>query len=401
MARFSRADEVVIRDIEPAPRICELRCDGVAEFLWGLACGICSLADFETVFVGAGEVHDIVAEKSVPTAEGIADNGRIRMTEVRFGIDVIDRGGDVKTAHTRDATGVAMLRLGMRPDALVTVGSTTMSHNFAEATSVQRSISQSESGGIVYDGMVYEGWDILGNTNGGYLMAMAARAMADAAGRPPMTVTAHYLSPGAVGPHIVEVTEVRAGRRFATMTGAVINVETGREVIRVLGTFGHHDTDAVERLDGAPPSIPAYDDCPVDVNGDDPDAQPVPELQQRLSVRLAPGSVGFRSGKPRGVAEVSGWFDFADGQKIDEYGLILASDSFPPAVFNSGLPVSWVPTVELTVHLRGLPVPGPLAVVFRTRFVSGGVLEEDGEVWDSAGHLVAQSRQLALTPRPS
>jgi len=337
----------------------------------------------------------------VPTAEGVADNGRIRMTEVRFGIDVIDRGGDVKTAHTRDATGVAMVRLGMRPDALVTVGSTTMSHNFAEATSVQRSISQSESGGIVYDGMVYEGWDILGNTNGGYLMAMAARAMADAAGRPPMTVTAHYLSPGAVGPHIIEVTEVRAGRRFATMTGAVINVETGREVIRVLGTFGHHDTDAVERLDGAPPSIPAYDDCPVDVNGDDPDAQPVPELQQRLSVRLAPGSVGFRSGKPRGVAEVSGWFDFADGQKIDEYGLILASDSFPPAVFNSGLPVSWVPTVELTVHLRGLPVPGPLAVIFRTRFVSGGVLEEDGEVWDSAGHLVAQSRQLALTPRPS
>jgi len=337
----------------------------------------------------------------VPTAEGIADNGCIRMAEVRFGIDVIDRGGDVKTAHTRDATGVAMLRLGMRPDALVAVGSTTMSHNFAEATSVQRSSSQRESGGIVYDGMVYEGWDILGNTNGGYLMAMAARAMADAAGRPPMTVTAHYLSPGAVGPHIVEVAKVRAGRRFATMTGAVINVETGREVIRVLGTFGHHDTDAVERLDGAPPSIPAYDDCPVDVNGDDPDAQPVPELQQRLSVRLAPGSVGFRSGKPRGVAEVSGWFDFADGQKIDEYGLILASDSFPPAVFNSGFPVSWVPTVELTVHLRGLPVPGPLAVVFRTRFVSGGVLEEDGEVWDSAGHLVAQSRQLALTPRPS
>ena len=97
---------------------------------------------------------------------------------------------------------------------------------------------------------------------------------------------------------------------------------------------------------------------------------------------------------------MSGWFDFADGQTIDEYGLILASDSFPPAVFNSGLPVSWVPTVELTVHLRGLPVPGPLAVVFRTRFVSGGVLEEDGEVWDSAGNLVAQSRQLALTPRP-
>ena len=53
----------------------------------------------------------------------------------------------------------------------------------------------------------------------------------------------------------------------------------------------------------------------------------------------------------------------------------------------------------MTVHLRGRPLPGPLASVFRTRFVSGGMLGEDGEVWDSAGNLVALSRQLALAPR--
>ena len=337
----------------------------------------------------------------MPATKGVADDGCVRVAEVWLGVHVVDRGGDVETAHSTDATGAVMLRLGMRCLGDLAVGSTAMSHNFAEATAVQKSSASSEAGGLIYDGMVHEGWDILGNTNGGYLMAMAARAMADAAGRPPLTMTAHFLSPGAVGAHVVEVNEVRSGRRFATMTGSVVNVATGREVIRVLGTFGHHDGDGLVRLDGAPPQIPSYDDCLIGVNGDDPDAQLVPELQQRLSVRLAPDSVGFRSGQPRGVGEVSGWFDFADGQAIDEYGLILASDSFPPAVFNSGLPVSWVPTVELTVHLRGLPVPGPLAVVFRTRFVSGGVLEEDGEVWDSAGNLVAQSRQLALTPRPT
>jgi acyl-CoA thioesterase len=36
--------------------------------------------------------------------------------------------------------------------------------------------------------------------------------------------------------------------------------------------------------------------------------------------------------------------------------------------------------------------------VFRSRFVQGGFLDEEGEVWDAAGRLVAQSRQLGLTP---
>jgi hypothetical protein len=282
----------------------------------------------------------------------------------------------------------------------VPVGSLFMSYDFAVATAVRSRGGTVDSGSVIYDAEVHAGWDILGNANGGYLMAIAARAMADAAGRPPLTVTAHYLSPGAVGPHTVEVGAVRVGRRLATMTASLVNVASGREVIRLLGSFGASDPDGPFHVDATPPAIPAYDECFVDVDGGLPDAQPIPELQQRLAMRLAPDSVGFRSGRPSGRAQVSGWFAFADGSSIDEFGLMLAADAFPPAVFNSGLPVSWVPTVEMTVHIRGLPAPGPLATVFRTRFISGGMLEEDGEVWDSEGRLVALARQLALAPRP-
>jgi Thioesterase-like superfamily len=45
---------------------------------------------------------------------------------------------------------------------------------------------------------------------------------------------------------------------------------------------------------------------------------------------------------------------------------------------------------------RAHPAPGWLACRATTRFVSNGYHEEDFEVWDSAGTLVAQSRQLAL-----
>jgi hypothetical protein len=100
-----------------------------------------------------------------------------------------------------------------------------------------------------------------------------------------------------------------------------------------------------------------------------------------------------------GQALIRGWFAFNDDRPIDTRALLLASDAFPPSVFNLDLPTAWVPTVELTVHTRAIPAPGPVACVFSTRFVQNGLLEEDGEMWDSQGVLVAQSRQLALAPR--
>ena len=100
-----------------------------------------------------------------------------------------------------------------------------------------------------------------------------------------------------------------------------------------------------------------------------------------------------------GPPTVQGWFRFPGGEPVDVLGLLVAVDAFPPTVFRAGLPLAWVPTLELTAHIRARPEPGWLRCTFATRFITGGYLEEDGEVWDSAGRLVAQSRQLALTPR--
>ena len=80
-------------------------------------------------------------------------------------------------------------------------------------------------------------------------------------------------------------------------------------------------------------------------------------------------------------------------------GLLVAVDAFPPTIFNTDFPVAWAPTVELTAHVRARPAAGWLRCAFSTRFVTGGFIEEDGEVWDTTGTLVAQSRQLALVPR--
>ena len=95
-----------------------------------------------------------------------------------------------------------------------------------------------------------------------------------------------------------------------------------------------------------------------------------------------------------------GWFRLRDGEPLDTVSLLCAADAFPPTIFNADLPVAWTPTVELTAHVRSRPEPGWLRCRFATHFITGGFLEEEGELWDASGRLVAQSRQLALVPRP-
>ena len=98
----------------------------------------------------------------------------------------------------------------------------------------------------------------------------------------------------------------------------------------------------------------------------------------------------FRDGRPTGTGEISGWFTFDDAppdeQQFDAFGLLQAADAFAPVCFNrSEVPLAWAPTLELTVHVRGVPAPGPLRCRFRNRFMQHGLFEEDGEMWDSLG----------------
>ncbi len=259
---------------------------------------------------------------------------------------------------------------------------------FAAATAV----TPDAGGG--WRGTVQPGWDIAGNANGGYLLAMVARALVAATGRPdPVTVTAHFLSPGRPGPVGVSTVVHKTGRRF-TDASAVAEAG-GRPLLTVLGAFGDLGPDADDVfVAGAAPDLPPPDDC-VRLGTDERFAPP---FMDRVDLRVHPDDMGFATGNRSGVPRVTGWFRLHDTEPVDTVALLCALDAFPPTIFNADLPVGWVPTVELTTHVRARPVPGWLRCRFTTRYVTGGFLEEDGEIWDARGRLVAQSRQLALLP---
>ena len=260
---------------------------------------------------------------------------------------------------------------------------------FARATAVE------PTGDGIFRGTVEPGWDIAGNANGGYLMAIGARALVAATGRPdPVTASAHFLSPGQAGPVDITTEVVKSGKRFATGTAMLCSHD--RPVLAVLGTFGDLTEDRGSLLvDGSPPDLPPVEECVALV----PTDTFPPPFMAHVDLRLHPEDTGFARGERSGIARVRGWFRLPDGEPVDTVALLCALNAFPPTIFNADLPLGWTPTVELTTHARARPAPGWLRCRFTTRFVTGGFLEEDGEIWDREGRLVAQSRQLALVPR--
>jgi acyl-CoA thioesterase len=121
----------------------------------------------------------------------------------------------------------------------------------------------------------------------------------------------------------------------------------------------------------------------------------------QVELRLHPDRDLSPRARQIGQPEISGWFRLRDAEEITTTALLCALDAFPPTIFNTQLPIAWTPTIELTAHVRRRPVPGWLRCRFTTRFITAGMLEEDGEIWDASGQLVAQSRQLALLPQES
>ncbi|MFF9111589.1 thioesterase family protein [Streptomyces sp. NPDC014805] len=250
----------------------------------------------------------------------------------------------------------------------------------------------------VHDIDLSAGWTIINAVNGGYLLAVLGRALADTLPHPdPFTVSAHYLTASQPGPAVIRTDVVRAGRTLSTGQASLFQYDDeGREVerIRVLASYG--DLAALPddvRTTAKPPSLPPMEHCFGPEDGPAP-VEGSSAITDRLMLKLDPTTLGWALGQPSGKGEMRAWFGLADGRDPDPLSLLLAVDALPPTAFEMGLK-GWVPTVELTVHVRARPAAGPLRVAITTRNFAGGFLEEDAEVWDSADRLVAQSRQLA------
>lgn len=251
-------------------------------------------------------------------------------------------------------------------------------------------------------GEVSDGWLIGAAINGGLLMALGARALAQASvaaggGGDVLTFSAAFLSATQPGQVLLTPEVLRVGRRFSTAQVSISQPEPDgslTERLRMLATMAEIEahTEPVHRQP-APPSIPDPQRC-IPASAGPPEIIESIAILRRLDLRLDPATAGFGVGAPTGVGELRGWVRFVDGRDPDVRSLPFFLDAFPPVAFDLGA-MGWAPTIEFTGYVRGLPAPGWLQVQLTTSMVGGGLLEEDCVLWDSRGRVVAQSRQLA------
>ncbi len=261
----------------------------------------------------------------------------------------------------------------------------TTEHEFDRDTRVQ------PAGDDAFTATITDRWSAIGaRPNGGYVLAICLQALRTRMPLPdPLAVSAHFLRPAVAGPAEIRTELVRVGRRAAT--GEVTLSQEGREIVRALATFTDLARGAGRTLVlGAMPELP-----PPDAAIDLLEGRSVPgvTMTERFDYRVA-APPGWVQGTPTGNPSMPLCLRFRDGRDADPLALVALADAVWPAVLEIGELGS--ATVELTVHVRARPAPGWLACRVTTRYVIGGFHEEDFEIWDSAGRLVAQSRQLAL-----
>jgi acyl-CoA thioesterase len=265
-----------------------------------------------------------------------------------------------------------------------------MSSRFATDTAIH------PRGGGVYDARIDPGWWIERGPNGGYVAALVLRAViaeVAEAERRTRSFTIHYLSPPVEGPVEVLVTVERQGRSLTSASARL--VQEDRLLAIAVGAFST-SRPSIEFNDLVMPDVPP----PEALVTNDPRMGPVMRL--RYEQRWAVGPLPFSGGAE---ALAGGWIRLAPAERGDQVEgsddalLVAMADAWVPPVFSRLSTPAAVPTIDLTVHLRGSTPTGLddwVLVVFRSSVASDGFIEVDGELWSRDASLLAQSRQLAV-----
>jgi acyl-CoA thioesterase len=233
-----------------------------------------------------------------------------------------------------------------------------------------------------------ESWSSLRGVHGGYLTAIAVRAVANHLDdRAVRTVTTSFLRPTRLGRAVVDVDEVRSGRSLSTFAVTVSQDGSPTAITRV--------TAASTAIEPAPRATwdhsTALDLLPPEACIPLAPPEGIRHFEH-AQARLDPSHVPFTHLE---VARVGGYVRPLERRPIDAPWLAMILDWFPPSPFTRVDPPSGGVSLDYTVHLhRTLPELRDdewLGGAFGVEVSEGGIALEHGTIADPDGRVLAES----------
>jgi len=262
-------------------------------------------------------------------------------------------------------------------------------------------LDRDESGAGNYQAEIQPTWSVHVGPNGGYIAAILLNAMLthlEDPARQPRSITFHFLSPSIPGPAEVTVQTHKLGRSLATLSASLL--QGGRTIAMALCTFAPA-REQFSFMDFSMPDVLSPAQVPENHRMNAGMSGHV-AFRDHYDQRLAIGPIPPDAGSTP-EALVGGWTRFSQPRQMDSLAVVAISDSWFPSLFARSLPARvHAPSVDHSVHFfTSLPLAEMNAedfvlVEFRTEIVQEGFLQEDGRIWSPRGHLIAQSRQLAV-----
>ncbi|WP_094287815.1 thioesterase family protein [Mycobacterium lehmannii] len=288
----------------------------------------------------------------------------------------------------------------------------------AGSTLFTDAMALTHAGDGVYHGELNEHWTIGPKVHGGAMLALCANAARTehsrglqrsaharsagddsgdqaSGGVEPIAVSGNFLWAPDPGPMQVVTTVRKRGRRVS-----LIDVELrqgDRTAVRAAITLGepeHHVTPLLS----VNPVIPLMQPDPP------PGLEPIGEGHPMADiVHLARGcdirpSLTTMEPRSDGGPPVIEYWVRPKGVAPDVLFALLCGDVSAPVTFGVNR-FGWAPTVQLTAYLRSRPADGWLRVLCTTVQIGQDWFDEDHIVVDCEGHIVVQTRQLAMVPQ--
>lgn len=229
-----------------------------------------------------------------------------------------------------------------------------------------------------------------GGAHGGYVSAIAVRALSDLVDDParlPRALTVQLTAP--IAPGILELRGER-GRTGSSISAVSLVIEQAGERRGAAWAVFGRSRRSLRYLGRVMPSVPPPEACPPIGEKPAPEASAGIFVEHRPAAPPLPLSGGER-------AAILVWMRLVEERPLDLLAAVMLADAGPPALFGRLERFIRMPSVEIAIQFAepAAVADSPwLLGVFRTSHAADGYVLEDGELWTPAGDLVLQARQL-------